>query len=176
MAKAERVKKQVLAVNIPTNSYEAGAALETLGAHQRERKVIEAHMNDEISAIKRKYEEQAQPHGEEIVRLLEGLHLYAEAHKHELLTGKSKTVQLTSGEIGWRTSTPKVAVKGVDFVIERIKAMGLSDKFLRIKEEINKENMLAEPEAAVQVPGVTINQTESFWAKPFETQLEEVAV
>lgn len=174
MAKTERVKKAVPDIVVPTNSYEAATFLEKLGAHQRERERIKADMNDEMSEIKRRYEEQALPHGEAIVSLLDGLHIYAEKNKDTLLQGKMKSVKLTSGEIGWRTGTPKVGIKGAEAVIERLKAMCLP-QFLRVKTEVNKEQMLAEPELAATVPGVTITQVETFWAKPSETELEEVA-
>lgn len=174
MTRAERVKKAIAAVKIPQNSFEAAQALEDLGRHQRERERIKADMNDEMAYIKRKYEEQAIPHGEAIASLLDGLHLYAEAHKDTLLIGKAKSAKLPSGEIGWRTGTPKVGIKGVEAVLERLKAMDLT-RFIRVKAEPNKEALLAEPEVAVTVPGVTITQVESFWAKPSETELEEVA-
>jgi phage host-nuclease inhibitor protein Gam len=171
----ERVKKQVTAVKIPADTNEASRDLLELGLHQRERVRIQAAMNDEISKIKARYEEQAQPHNEAIARLLDGLHLFAEQNKEALLTGKLKTIQLTTGTIGWRTGTPKVSIKGVDSVMERIKAMNLDNLFIRTKEEINKEAMLENRDAAMSIPGVTITQQESFWAKPYETQLEEIA-
>lgn len=174
MAKTERDKKAVPDITIPANNYEAAQALEDLGRHQRERERIKADMNDEMAEIKRKYEEDALPHGEAIARLLDGLHLYAEKNKDTLLIGKMKSAKLTTGEIGWRTGTPKVGIKGVEAVLERLKAMDLT-RFIRVKTEPNKEAMLAEQEIAATVPGVTITQVETFWAKPAETELEEVA-
>ncbi|MDL2275823.1 host-nuclease inhibitor Gam family protein [Desulfosarcina sp. OttesenSCG-928-G10] len=44
-----------------------------------------------------------------------------------------------------------------------------------MSEDVNKEAMLADPEAARQVPGVTIVQTEDFVVTPHETELEEIA-
>ncbi len=173
MAKTERVKKAVPAVKIPSSLQEATAALAELGAHQREKQRLQAEMNDEIAKIKEKYEEQADPHRQQIAALLEGLHLYAESHRHEICTSGKKTVQLATGEFGWRTTTPKVQLKNVEMILERIKAMGLT-KFIRLKEEINKEAMLAEPEVACQIPGIAIKQSETFWVKPEETKLEEV--
>lgn len=47
---------------------------------------------------------------------------------------------------------------------------------LRVKEEVNKEAMLAEPDVARTVAGVTVGSAgEDFVIKPFETELEEVA-
>lgn len=171
MAKPERVKKTVPQVIIPTTLQEAADALSKLGAHQRETQRLQAMMNDEIAKIKEKYAEQADQYNQMIVSLLEGLHLYAESHRHELLTGGKKTVQLTTGEIGWRTTTPRVQLKNIEMIIERIKAKNLTEKFIRIKEEINKEAMLQEPEVACQIPGVSIKQNETFWVKPDDTKL-----
>jgi len=49
-----------------------------------------------------------------------------------------------------------VSLRRVEAIIEGCKVAGL-EKFIRVKEEINKDAMLAEPDQAMKVPGVTIN-------------------
>ena len=66
------------------------------------------------------------------------------------------------------------AIRAVDNVLETLKRLGLS-RFIRVKEEPNKEAMLAEPEAVAGLAGVKIEQGEDFVIVPFETELEEVA-
>jgi phage host-nuclease inhibitor protein Gam len=46
---------------------------------------------------------------------------------------------------------------------------------VRVKEEINKEAILAEPDLAAKIPGISITQGEDFVIVPFETELEEIA-
>jgi len=43
------------------------------------------------------------------------------------------------------------------------------EKFIRVKEEVNKDAMLAEPDQAMKVPGVTIKSGgEDFIIEPLE--------
>jgi len=56
----------------------------------------------------------------------------------------------------------------VEAIIEGCKVAGL-EKFIRVKEEINKDAMLAEPDQAMKVPGVTIKSGgEDFIIEPLE--------
>ena len=48
-------------------------------------------------------------------------------------------------------------------------------RFIRVKEEINKEAMLKEPELAETVRGVSITQREEFIVKPTEIEIEIVS-
>ena len=47
-------------------------------------------------------------------------------------------------------------------------------RFIRTKEEINKEAILDEPEVVASVKGISITQKEDFVIVPFETELESV--
>ncbi|EJS83261.1 host-nuclease inhibitor protein, partial [Pasteurella multocida subsp. multocida str. Anand1_buffalo] len=63
---------------------------------------------------------------------------------------------------------PSVAIRGADAVLEFMQRMGF-DRFIRTKNEINKEALLLEPEVAKGIAGVTIKQgVEDFVIKPFE--------
>jgi phage host-nuclease inhibitor protein Gam len=54
--------------------------------------------------------------------------------------------------------------------------MGLRRKFLRMKLEVNKEAMLADPDKAETIPGVTIaRDVEVFYLEPKGAQLSEGA-
>jgi len=146
-----------------------------IGRHQNDRKRIEATMNDQIQKIKDKYQAQAAPHAEQIAELSQGVQVWCEANRDKLTNGgKRKSADLGAGEIQWRTRPPKVSLRNIPGVIEALKALGLA-QFLRTKEEINKEAILADPEAAQNVKGITISQGEDFVIKPHESELEEVA-
>ena len=45
-------------------------------------------------------------------------------------------------------------------------------QFIRVKQEVDKEAMLKEPDVAKSVKGVTIGQHEEFMVKPAELELE----
>jgi len=175
MGKAKRIKSAAAGHPVPQSKADAESAIAEIGQHQRERERIQAAMNDELAAIKQKHEEQAAPHNEAIRELSQGVQTWAEANRVELTGGgKTKTAALASGELRWRMRPPKVALRSVEAVIEALKQLKLS-RFVRVKEEVNKEAILAEPEAVEHVKGITITQGEDFVIVPFETRLEEVA-
>lgn len=166
---ATRIKTQ--AIEAPVTQQDAEALLAEIGRLQREVARVEHAMNDELTAIKDRHEKAAQPLNAEIEAKFSALHVWAEAHKPDLLKGKLKTVKLATGELMWRTTPPSVRIQGQDVVLERLKQMGMAD-LIRTKEEINKEAILAAPERVEGVKGITISQREEFVAKPFESQIE----
>ncbi|ENU1338198.1 host-nuclease inhibitor Gam family protein [Escherichia coli] len=58
--------------------------------------------------------------------------------------------------------------RDVEGVIEMLRRMGL-ERFIRTKEEVNKEAVLAEPDAVKGIAGIKVNKgAESFYVEPFE--------
>lgn len=159
---------------VPQNREETIAAIHKIGVNQRERVRIQAAMADEMAAIKLRYEQEAAPHNSAISALTKGVHLWCATNRTALTdNNKTKTAKLASGEILWRLRPPSVSVRGTESVMVSLKSIGL-DRFIRTKEEINKEAILNEPEVAVTIKGISISQKEDFIIKPFDTQLEEV--
>lgn len=174
MAKA-RIKNESPDLKVPQNRAEAEEFIAEIGRLQRERTRIEANMNDRIAAIKQEFESLAQPLGLDIRQLSTGLQIWSEANRDALTNhGKVKFAMLASGKINWRMRPPKVSLRGKDRIIEICKRLNLT-RFIRTIEEVNKEAMLAEPDVARAIEGVTISQGEDFVITPFETELEEVA-
>ena len=68
----------------------------------------------------------------------------------------------------------KVTIKGVEAVLERLIKARLK-KFIRTKQEIDKEAMLKDVARAKKIEGVTISQDETLEIKPYETRKEEKA-
>ncbi len=173
-AAGNRIKTDAAAY-VPKSREDVIEAIAEIGRRQRERARIEAAMNDKVSKIKEQHEEEARPHGDEIRRLSEGIRVWCEANRGELTSGgKVKTINLASGEVRWRVRPPRVVIKVAEKVIEALKGLGLT-QFIRTKEEINKEAILAEPAAVGNVKGISITQGEDFVIVPFETKLEEIA-
>ncbi|MDW7643417.1 MAG: host-nuclease inhibitor Gam family protein [Desulfuromonadales bacterium] len=175
MAKAARVKAAATTHTVPQSREECTEYIAEIGRLQRQRQRIEADLNDQIAAIKQQFEEQARPLADDIRQLSGGVQMWCEANRMDLTRdGKVKFANLASGEVKWRMRPPRVSLRGTENIIDACKRLGLS-RFVRIKEEINKEAMLAEPELAATLTGVTISQGEDFVIVPFETELEEVA-
>ncbi|MBI3771434.1 MAG: host-nuclease inhibitor Gam family protein [Gammaproteobacteria bacterium] len=175
MSKVTRIKTEAVQSRVPQSREEAVDAIAEIGRRQRERARIQTIMNDELAAIRQKYEEEARPHADAISALTEGVHTWCEANRDTLTQGgKVKTANLASGEVRWRMRPPSVSARGLDKVLQALKDLQLL-RFIRIKEELDKEAVLAEPEAVQHIKGISIQQKEDFVIVPFETELEEVA-
>ena len=176
MAKQSRLKSRAATHPVPRNMNEANDFIYRIGAAQRERDRIQAEMNDRLAEIKVEFEEKALPLKTAIEDRTKGVLTFCEANRDDLTrSGKVKFHKFPAGEINWRRRPPKVSVRGMAVVIERLKSLGLK-RFIRTKEEVNKEAMLAEPDVAASVDGITVgSEGEDFVITPFETDLEEVA-
>lgn len=176
MAKA-KTKTRGANLPVPQSREEAAATVARIGAMSREIARVEAAMNDDIAAIKEVAETKCLPLKEEATAATEGLKMWAEANR-ATLTGdhKTKTVDLGTGTISWRTAPPKVtgvprAKEAVAELIKKIRALGLP-QFVRSIDEVNREAMLADPETAKKVPGIRIGSAgEEFTVEPFEVAI-----
>lgn len=170
-----RIKQASPNHSVPQSQAEAEEYIAEIGRLQRNRQRLQADMNDQISTIKQQFEEQAQPLGQDIAQLSQGLQVWADANRHKLTGGgKVKFAQLASGKVNWRMRPPKVSLRGKEAILEACKQLGLK-RFIRVAEDVNKEAMLAEPDLAATIQGVNISQGEDFVITPFETELEEIA-
>jgi phage host-nuclease inhibitor protein Gam len=165
-----RIKQGPLGYAVPNTAEEVSTLIAELGTLNRELFRIEANMGDEMAAVKEKHEAIAQGVRQQIEWHSAGVQTWCEAHRPELLKGDAKTAQFPSGEVQWRVRPPSVRISGVDAVMDLLRRKGL-ERFLRTKEEINKEAILAEPAAVAKVPGIRIDQAEDFVIKPFEAPL-----
>ncbi|EBQ9987696.1 host-nuclease inhibitor protein Gam [Salmonella enterica subsp. enterica serovar Oranienburg] len=174
MKKSTRIKSDATSVPVPQNRDEVNNHIARIGLAQRERARIQADMNDELAKVKLRFEETAKPFNTEIEMLSGGIQIWCEAHRHELTRdGKVKFHHFAAGEIKWRMRPQRVSIRAVENVLETLKRLGLT-RFIRVKEEPNKDAMLAEPDAVSGLAGIRFEQKEDFVIIPFETELEEV--
>ena len=165
-------KRAVVAV--PKSLNEAAQFLAQIGEEQRATNKIQSSLNAKVDELKAKAMVNDEPHQKKISELVEGLFAFAEAHRDELTDhGKRKTVEVPTGTFGWRMTPPSVKLRDVESILESLKALKLK-RFIRIKEEVDKEAMLKEPETAKTVKGVSISQREEFVAKPAVLEVEIV--
>jgi phage host-nuclease inhibitor protein Gam len=157
---------------VPQSREEAAEAVKRIGIFNRQIARLEADLNDEIAEMKRAAENAAQPLKDQADAATEGLKLWAEANRDRLTDGgRVKFADLGTGKISWRFRPPSVRLSRVEQVIEGLKTLGLQ-RFIRVKEEPNKEAMLAEAELARTVAGVSIGtEGEDFIVEPFEVEL-----
>lgn len=169
-----RIKTEAIDHDVPQSPVELNAAIYEIGVLQRKREVITAAMNDELATVRARFEAMAKPHADHLAALTRGVATYCEAHRDVLTNGgKTKTARFAAGEVSWRMRPPSVALRGAHAVIAALKKAGL-DRFLRVKIEVDKEAVLADPAAVAKVKGLSISQREDFVIKPDSTELEEV--
>ena len=163
-----RIKKK--AVYVPQSRDEVIMKIRELGDAQRELARTRADMNDEIAEITETFASDIEAGRELITELQEGIQAWCEAHRAELCPGRVKTANLVTGEVCWRQRPPSVGVRGKDAVLEALRNFGLL-RFVRVTEEVNREAILAEPEAVAGIAGITVNTgVEDFVITPFEQE------
>lgn len=167
-------RMKTVAVAVPASQAEAEQILADIGRLQRQVVKTEAEMNDVLLGIKDKFEKLAQPLNEQIESKFQALHIWAEAHRHELLKGKLKTVKLSTGELQWRFTPPAVKFKRgvkVETIVAQLESEHLYD-LVRTVKEVNKEMILLDPSRVEDIKSIEIKSREEFVAKPFESQIE----
>ncbi|HUO23671.1 MAG TPA: host-nuclease inhibitor Gam family protein [Caulobacteraceae bacterium] len=170
-----RSKAKAPAAPAAQSRAEAERLVARIGELQRELKRRDADLGDELAAVKERHQSAALPLQAELELAQSQVQGWCEANRSALTGDKTKTVQLATGKVFWRTRPPRVTVRGVEVIIETFKRYGLF-QFIRTSEEIDKEAMLREPDVARRVAGVSIgSEGEDFIIEPFEAQLVEVA-
>ena len=168
----KKTKIDASTLPVPQDRAGAEAAIFEIGDRERRRLRIEADMNDELAIIKKNFEKKAQPHADRVTALLAGIQIWAAANRETLTQGgKTKTVPLTTGVIKWRMTPKSVGLRKVAEVISALKKAGL-DRFIRSKDEVNKDAILLEEEAVKGIKGIKISQQEEFVVEPFNAELE----
>ena len=151
-----KLKRKSEALAAPRDAAEANAHLHRLGEIARALGLIKAAQSENVASLAKMVEEDSAPYLGEQQRLVAGLQLWAEANRAALTDGgRTKTIRLAAGAVSWRARPMSVTLRGVEAILDWLVARE-AQKFIRTKTEVNKEAMLADPEAARLVPGVTI--------------------
>ncbi len=145
-------------------------AVGEIGSKQREIKQIEKDLDEEIEKLKVLVQEKIAPLTAEVNRQAEGILAYAQI-KWDELTGKGKTIKLTTGQISKRKGSPKVKVTGEEKeIVELLKKQGLDD-FINVVESLNKTALKDCPQIISTIEGLKIVQDEFFEIKPASQEI-----
>ncbi|WP_214666384.1 host-nuclease inhibitor Gam family protein, partial [Escherichia coli] len=163
--------KSAAAAYVPQNRDAVITDIKRIGDLQREASRLETEMNDAIAEITEKFAARIAPLKTDIETLSKGVQGWCEANRDELTNGgKVKTANLVTGDVSWRVRPPSVSIRGMDAVMETLERLGLQ-RFIRTKQEINKEAILNEPGAVAGVAGITVKSgIEDFSIIPFEQE------
>lgn len=174
----EKMAKTKIETNkdIPQSRSELNEKIAELGRNERMREKITIEMNEQIAKVKARYADDAKDYDLKIESLQKGISAYCEVHRDELTdNGKTKTVKLPAGTLSWRVCPPSCRLSKPEAIMESLKSKGLS-RFIRIKEEISKDLILADPEAVASVKGITIIKgKEELSIEPDKEELEKAA-
>lgn len=167
MAKPTKLKSKAQ-VYVPQTKDDVAKDIKKVGDLVRELTRCEADMNDKIAVITQEYQVLLEPIKERIDLIQEGVQAWCEANRDELTNGnKVKSANLVTGEVSWRQNPPSVRISKAEAVIEMLKRLGLT-RFVRTKEEINKDAILNEPDEVRGVAGITlVTGVEQFVITPF---------
>lgn len=171
---ATRIKSKTIAA-VPQSRDDCAASIRKMGDLQREFERHRAAMNDEIAAITQAHQPVLSDLTVRIEALQGGVQAWCEAHRVDLCgegDKLGKTANFVTGEVSWRIRPPSVSIRGAETVLDTLLRMGLG-RFVRVKNEPNKEAMLNEPDAVRGIAGITIvSGVEDFIVTPFEAQAE----
>ena len=171
MAKTTKIKS-VASVLACQSKDQVMDFIRQIGDKQREIVRIETRMNDKIAEITDSHKGDITRIKLEIEGMTTAVQTWCEANRDALLKKGLKTANLITGEVSWRFSPPSVSLRKIDDVLASLKEKGLT-RFIRVKEEVNKEAILADPLAVKDVAGVTIKSgNEYFEIKPFEVEVK----
>lgn len=171
--RATRVKSEVQEIALQTAD-EVALAIKEIGDLEREQVRLSTLQADEKAAIDEKYTAELTALKDKVKPLQQAVQAYCESRRDELTNGgKQKTAYFNTGEVQWRQKPPAVKISSVAKVIEAIKNTGFL-QFLRVKEEINKEALLADPKTARSISGISIRENEEeFVIKPNDEEVRK---
>jgi phage host-nuclease inhibitor protein Gam len=95
--------------------------------------------------------------------------VWATEHRRRLLAGaKGKTVDVGPHRVAWKSKPARLALSAtLDEVLQSIRAKHWASSFIRVKEELDKTALLADPDRAKRVDGVAIvDGEETFTISP----------
>lgn len=167
---AKRVTKKTI-TNVTLE--QANQASELFAQKWTSLKKVEAGMNEEINKIRSKYQERITELQEALEEPQEILEVYAK--EQQANWGKKKSQELVHCTVGFRTGNPTVTKDKKftwDAVLELVKkSKPLAKLFVRSKEELNKEAILATKDEAIlgqlqEQAFISITQNETFYVEP----------
>lgn len=153
---------RALSVAIPRDGGEVGKYIEQIAETHRAIQRLAADYEAQITKLETEAQHKIELAQADMRDLFDAIHVYADENRTALTAGGGKTITYPAGDIGWRFTPESVTIRNEKRVIEEIKALGLARKFIRIKEEVNKEAMLADQNDALRIDGVKISKTEQF--------------
>ena len=142
-------------------------------------KLLTASLDAELRSVRDEYQGRLDTLAEVLTLKTDAARRWAETHPAAF--GQRKSLELLHGVIGFRTGAPKL--KTVlkfkwDGVLDALRHAAWGAAYIRVKEEINKEQIIADvnarilSEADLRKAGAQVVQEELFYVEPKFTKVE----
>ncbi|MGA3180413.1 MAG: host-nuclease inhibitor Gam family protein [Verrucomicrobiota bacterium] len=154
-------------------------ALESLigeiAAIKNRQRLLTAAMDEQIQSIRGQFEPELAAQNQSLEEKMEHARVWSEANPQEFGAGRS--IQTVHGVLGWRMGGPSLRTLAGwtwDRVKETLKAAN-AVSYIRVKEEVNKQNLLADRESIgvekLRDIGLRVVQEETFFVEPKLTEI-----
>lgn len=200
-----KTKTAAPALPVPQSREQCQTQITSLGQMLRRHAVMKAELDEKVAELTQQYGPLLADLQAEADRLHQGIQIWATSNRDALTQGgKTKTVNLVTGEVSWRQRPPSCAVRKAADVLAELRKLGLQD-YIRTTQEVNKDAILAldsavekitvedlagdSPEAGLLalkklhlefirgIPGISlVKGVEDFTATPFETEAATTAI
>ena len=135
---------------------------------------IQSDMQKQILGAERVAEEQSKPLNDNVAKLEREIKSFVTDHRDEM--GKTKSMVLTFGEVGFRLSTsvslPRAKEK-LEEIIRRLKSRQMTDCIV-VEEKVSKEALKKYGEDTVNAVGATWKQSDVFGYEVNIAKLEQI--
>lgn len=135
---------------------------------------IQSDMQKQILGAQKVAEEQSKPLNDSVAKLEREIKSFVTDHRDEM--GKTKSMVLTFGEVGFRLSTsvslPRAKEK-LEEIIRRLKSRQMTDCIV-VEEKVSKETLKKYGEDTVNAVGATWKQSDVFGYEVNIAKLEQI--
>ena len=135
---------------------------------------IQSDMQKQILGAQKVAEEQSKPLNDNVAKLEREIKSFVTDHRDEM--GKTKSMVLTFGEVGFRLSTsvslPRAKEK-LEEIIRRLKSREMTDCIV-VEEKVSKEALKKYGEDTVNAVGATWKQSDVFGYEVNIAKLEQI--
>lgn len=135
---------------------------------------IQSDMQKQILGAQKVAEEQSKPLNDNVAKLEREIKSFVTDHRDEM--GKTKSVVLTFGEVGFRLSTfvsLPWAKEKLEEIIRRLKSRQMTDCIV-VEEKVSKEALKKYGEDTVNAVGATWKQSDVFGYEVNIAKLEQI--
>lgn len=159
---------------------EAELLVNEIALSENRRRFLSTECDAKILAIRESYAPALEQCAAEIKSKSALVQVWAEAHRDQFL--KPKHVEFYGGKVGYRTGTPKLKTLSgwtLARVLEKLLSLPWGRAFVRVKEEIDKESLIAQfsagliQSAELKEIGVQVDQDEAFYIEPDLTAVKD---